>query len=146
MRNYRLQLLRFGLVATMLAVMALACNRTTPDLCRTSSECGAFDGKRVTIVGVYHALPHPKGAVRGETQHILARVDLDGGSDGPYLEPFWRATAHRDDAELAQLNGQRVRVTGVYHSVQPRNPDDPPHAAAMGGSCIADVEEITRIE
>jgi hypothetical protein len=132
-----------AIVSGLIAVVSVAaCTRPPPGLCRTPTECAAFDGKRVTVVGVYRALPHPKGAVRGETQPVLARVEIDGG-DGPYLEPFYRAAAQRDDAELARLNGRRVRVTGVYYRVQPRNPDDPPHAAAMGGSCIADIEQIT---
>jgi hypothetical protein len=125
----------------MLAVCA-ACNRPPAALCRTPVECQGFDGKRVSVVGVYRALPHPKGAVRGETEPVIARVELAGGKDGPYLEPFWRPAARRDDAELRRLDGKRVRVTGVYHRVQPRNPSDPPYAEAMGGSCIADIEEI----
>jgi hypothetical protein len=128
---------------TLLAILLLvACTRPPANPCRSSTECAGFDGKRVTVVGVYRALPHPKAAVRGETQPVLARVELDADGEGPYLEPFWSPAAARDAAELARLDGQRVRVTGVYYKVQPRNPGDPPYAAAMGGPCIADIEEL----
>ena len=126
----------------LLAIVALAaCSRPPASLCRTPAECAAFDGKRVTVVGIYRALPHPKGAVRGESEPILARVDL-GSGEGPYLEPFYKPAARRNDGELKRLDGKRVRVTGVYYPEQPRNPADPPYAAAMGGSCIADIEEL----
>jgi hypothetical protein len=121
--------------------LLLACTRSPAPICRTSAECAALDGKRVTVLGTYRALPHPKGAVRGETEPILARIDVSPG-DGPYLEPFWNARAQRDAAELRRFDGKRVHVTGTFHAVQPRDPSSPPYAEAMGGSCLSDVEGI----
>jgi hypothetical protein len=126
----------------LLATFALAACRGAPGVCKTTADCGAFDGKRVTVVGIYRALSHPKGEVRGEKEPVMARVDI-GSGDGPYLEPFYKSAARRSDVELARFDGKRVRVTGVYYREQPRNPDDPPHAEAFGGPCIADIEELS---
>lgn len=121
------------------ALLLTACTpAATP--CRSVAECERLDGRRVSIVGVYRALPHPKGAARGDATPVLARVDLDAA--GPYLEPFWSARAARDAAELRRLDGKRVRVSGVFHKTQPRNPDDPPQAEAMGGPCLSSVQGL----
>ena len=58
------------------------------------------------------------------------------------LEPYWHKQAVRPEVEVSRYLGKKVRVTGRYHRVQPKNPDDPPHASAMGGPCIYPVESI----
>lgn len=130
--------MRAALLSLVVLSSALSCSRAAVS-CRTVADCDKLDGQRVQIVGIYRALPHPKGAVRGENEPIIARVDLEG-VEGPYLEPFWSKDARRSDEELRRLDGQRVRVTGIYHRVQPHNPDDPPYAEAMGGACVSDVD------
>jgi hypothetical protein len=133
--------------ATAFALLATTSCGGPPVLCRTVTDCDRLDGKRVQVIGIYRALPHPKGAVRGELEPVMARVDLDGRA-GPYLEPFWNKRAARDADEMRKSDGKRVRVTGTYHSLQPRNPADPPNveAQAMGGACVSDIEELVLAE
>jgi len=111
----------------------------TPPICTTLAECNARDGARIAVVGVYRLSPDLPGIDYSEAPRAV-RIELDDGL-GPFLDPFWSKRAIRPQSEIDQHLGRRVRVIGVYHKDMPRNPDDPPHASAMGGPCI-EVEAI----
>lgn len=116
----------------------LLMNNTLP-ICTTLADCNARDGMRITVVGVYRFYPDQPGIDYSEALRAV-RIELDDGL-GPFLDPFWSRRAIRLQSEINQHLGKRVRVIGLYHKDMPRNPDDPPHASAMGGPCI-EVETI----
>lgn len=108
--------------------------------CSTSAACDANDGKTVAVVGTYRLFPDQPGVDYTGVPRAV-RIALDDGP-GPFLEPYWHKEAIRPDAEVTRYQGKKVRVTGRYYRTQPRNPDDPPHASAMGGPCLHPVEKI----
>ncbi len=112
--------------------------------CTTSAACNANDGKRITVVGVYGMFPDQPGVDYTDVPRAV-RITLDDGI-GPFLEPYWHKDAVRPNDETGKYLGKRVRVTGRYHHQQPRNPDDPPYASAMGGPCIHPVEKLEPAE
>lgn len=128
------------------AICAAACapgvNHVKENLstCSTVAACDANDGKRIVVVGIYRLFPDQPGVDYTGVPRA-ARIALEGG-EGPLLEPYWHKRAVRPDAEVGAYLGKKVRVTGRYHREQPRNPDDPAYASAMGGSCIHPVEAI----
>ena len=115
-----------------------------PTLCTTVAACDAHDGTSVTVIGTYQRFPDQPGVDYSGVPRG-ARLALEDGP-GPMLEPYWHKASVRSDAEVARFAGKKVRVTGRYHRVQPRNPDDPPYASAMGGSCLYPVEAIEPAE
>lgn len=112
--------------------------------CTTLAACNAHDGKHVAVVGTYRLFPDQAGVDYTGVPRAV-RLALDDGI-GPFLEPYWHKQAVRPEAEVATYLGKKVRVTGRYHRVQPRNPDDPPQASAMGGPCVHPVDAITLVE
>ena len=108
--------------------------------CSTIATCDANDGKTVVVVGTYRLFPDQPGIDYTGVPRTV-RIALDDGL-GPFLEPYWHKEAIRPSAEVSQYLGKKVRVMGRYYREQPRNPDDPPHASAMGGPCIHPVEKI----
>ena len=112
--------------------------------CNTVAACDAHDGKRVIVVGTYRQFPDQPGVDYTGVPRAV-RIVLDDGP-GPILEPYWHKEAVRTDAEIKKYLGKKVRVTGVYLRQQPRNPDDPPYASAMGGSCIHPVVAIEPVD
>ena len=47
-------------------------------------------------------------------------------------------------AEIAKLNGKRVRVVGTFRSAMPKNPEaSSPHEATLDGPCIHPLETVT---
>jgi hypothetical protein len=139
--------LLLGLVA---AAAAAGCARGVSQMkdnlptCITVAACDAHDGKRVIVVGIYQHFPDQPG-VEDTGVPRAVRIVLGDGA-GPLLEPYWHKEAVRPEAEVKQYLGRKVRVTGVYHREQPRNPDDPPYASAVGGSCLHPVEAIEPAE
>ena len=130
--------------STLAALFVVAgCARSTPHpgvasaTCTTVSSCRASDGSRVAVVGVYRFFPESPAAAASPR---AVRIELDDGP-GPFLDPYWSERAIRPPDEVQAHLGKRVRVVGVYRSVMPRNPTDPPQASAMGGPCI-EVETI----
>ena len=114
--------------------------KDSPPTCATVAACDANDGQQVTVVGTYRLFPDQPGVDYTGVPRAV-RIALDDGM-GPFLEPYWDKQAVRPDAEVARFLGKKVRVTGRYYRVQPKNPDDPPHASAMGGPCLHPVESI----
>jgi hypothetical protein len=108
--------------------------------CRTVVECDAHDGDEIEVVGTYRFFPDQPGVDYTGVPRAV-RVELDGGA-GPLLEPYWHPDAVRSASETERFLGREVRVRGRYLTQQPRNPDDPPQASALGGSCIHPVETI----
>jgi hypothetical protein len=111
----------------------------TPPICTTLADCNARDGTRIAVVGLYQYDLDLPGVDYSEWPRAV-RIALDDGL-GPFLDPFWSKRAIRPKSEIDQHLGRRVRVIGLYHKNMPRNPDDPPHASAVGGPCI-EVETI----
>lgn len=132
--------------ATALIVCLAACApgvnhvKETLETCTSVAACSAHDGKRIAVVGTYGMFPDQPGVDYTGVPRAV-RLALDDGP-GPFLEPYWHESALRSDAETRQYAGQRVRVIGPYYREQPKNPDDPPHASAMGGPCVHPVEKI----
>ena len=110
--------------------------------CTTVAECKGHDGKRVAVVGVYTLHESNPNRKLDDDSPKPVRLVL-AGEKGPFLEPFWHKDAVRPKDEVAKYQGKTVRVTGTFHAQQPRDPSAPPHAAAMGGSCVHPVESIT---
>lgn len=108
--------------------------------CTAIATCDAHDGQDVTVVGVYGLFPDQPGIDYTGVPRAV-RITVDDGV-GPFLAPYWHKDAIRPADEVGRFQGKRVRVTGRYHRVQPRNPDDPPHASAMGGPCVHPIESI----
>ncbi len=112
--------------------------------CTTVAACDANDKKQVAVVGIYRYFPDQPGIDYTGVPRAV-RIALDDGL-GPFLEPYWHKQAVRPEAEVGKYLGKKVRVTGRYYREQPRNPDDPPHASAMGGPCIHPVDSIELLE
>lgn len=112
--------------------------------CTSLATCGAHDGADVTVVGVYGLFPDQPGVDYTGVPRAV-RITVDDGV-GPYLEPYWHKQAVRAADEVDRFQGKRVRVTGRYYREQPRNPDDPPHASAVGGPCLHPVASIELAE
>jgi hypothetical protein len=112
--------------------------------CTTIAACNANDGNRITLVSVYGLFPDQAGVDYTGVPRAV-RITLDDGI-GPFLEPYWHKDAVRPDGETSKYLGKRVRVTGRYYRQQPRNPNDPPHASAMGGPCVHPVEAVELAE
>jgi len=133
-----------GLIVTAWALVACAPGvnkmKDNPPTCTTVATCDANDGQTVTVAGTYQLFPDQPGVDYTGVPRAV-RIALDDGP-GPFLEPYWHKQAVRPAAEIARYLGKKVRVTGRYYRVQPRNPDDPPHASAMGGPCLYPVESI----
>jgi hypothetical protein len=120
-------------------------NNGEPPRCDTWAACVPHDGERIEITGVY-TLYRPFVGHKGADDVTLVRVIPDGGKRGPFLEPYWRAEAARDPAEMARLDGKRVTVLGRLYLTPPPAPDDPGDAASLGGACIHPVERIELVE
>jgi hypothetical protein len=130
--------------ACALAACSSGGSRERLPICTTVAACAANDGKSVTVVGTYRLYPDLPGFDYTGIPRAV-QIALDDGP-GPFLEPYWNQAAIRPDAEVTRYLGKKVRVTGRYYRVQPRNPDDPPQASAMGGPCIHPVDRIEPIE
>ena len=142
----RARLILFFVVTVIAAGCARGVSQMKDNLptCITVAACDAHDGNRVVVVGIYRQFPdHPGVDYTGVPRAV--RLELEDGN-GPILEPYWHKEAVRSDAEVKRYLGKKVRVTGKYHREQPRNPDDPPYASAMGGSCIHPVEVIESVK
>jgi hypothetical protein len=110
--------------------------------CVSLAECRAHDGERVEVVGTYTVwdpLPYRTDDMRPARQVMIA-IEPDG--HGPYLGAWGRPGHFREPAEIADLAGRRVRVTGTFHARMPPHPTDPPDAASLGGPCIHPVEGV----
>jgi hypothetical protein len=136
----------FSGLALALAACAPQVNHMTdrPPICATVAACDANDGKQVIVAGVYGLYPDVPGVDYTGVPRAV-RITLADGT-GPLLEPYWSKEAIRPAAEVATYQGRKVLVTGRYLREQPRNPDDPPYASAMGGPCIHPVERIEPAE
>lgn len=139
-----------GVLGVVVASWAIACtpgvNKMKDNLptCTTVAACDANDSKQVAVVGIYRQFPDQPGIDYSGVPRAV-RIALDDGL-GPFLEPYWHKQAVRPEAEVSKYLGKKVRVTGRYFREQPRNPDDPPHASAMGGPCIHPVDRIELVE
>lgn len=110
-----------------------------PPICTTLTECSAHDNERIAVVGVYRHYPDLIGVDYSNAPRAV-RIELEEGV-GPFLEPYWSQLAIRPQSEIEQYLGKCVCVIGLYHKSMPHNPDDPPYASEMGGSCI-EVESL----
>jgi hypothetical protein len=136
--------LAFAACVSAACAPALSLTKEKTPTCTTVAACDANDGKRVSVVGAYRLFPDQPGVDYAGVPRAV-RIALDDGM-GPFLEPYWHNEARRPDAEVSRYLGKKVRVTGVYYREQPRNPNDPPYASAMGGPCIHTVEKIEPAE
>jgi hypothetical protein len=137
-----------------LAILALACSAgcsngvknqmsDDPPTCASLAECGARDGKRVSVVGVYTPFFPMPNRKRDDDSPLPVRIVLGDGK-GPLLEPYWHKDAIRPADEAARHAGKKVRVIGTFHKESPPPPD--PEAATLGGPCIHPVEKIEPAE
>ena len=117
----------------------------TPPTCSTQAECVGHDGSRVAVVGVYtvwYPLPDRKRD-HPPAQQVLLKLGKD---EGPYLEAWGDPRHMRPLEEIARFQGKKVRVVGRFRREMPPHPSDPPHAAALGGSCLQSVESIEEVD
>lgn len=128
-----------GLALLLAACAPGASSLGAPAPCSAAAECGVHDGARVSLTGIYRVFPD-RQAVPATDVPRAARIELSDGP-GPFLEPYWSKRAVRSEAEIARLDGRRVRVVGIYHKEMPKHPTDPPQASAMGGPCV-EVESL----
>jgi hypothetical protein len=107
--------------------------------CATLAECKAHDGRRVHVVGVYTIYNvMPARPLDKETAPV--RIAF-GDEMGPFLGAYWHQDGSRPQAEKAQLEGKRVRVTGTFLNNMPPNPN--PRAASLAGPCIHPIDSVT---
>lgn len=114
--------------------------------CSTMEECRRHDGQRVAVVGTYTPHdPYPSHA-KGTDLPVLARIALEDTEEGPFLGAFHDPAAARSEEERERLAGRTVRAVGVFHSVQPRDPEADPRSASFGGPCLQPVEAVEALE
>jgi hypothetical protein len=122
---------------------ALGACRSTVPTCLTLSECSAYDGKRVAIVGIYTPSPPMTPTWREEGLTVPIRIALADHA-GPLLAPYWHQKGIRPRAEIDRYEGKRVRVVGVFHKISPPPPD--PRMGTLGGPCFHPFESIELAE
>ena len=111
--------------------------------CASLAECGARDGKRIAVVGVYTPFSPMPNRKRDDDSPLPVRIVLgDGG--GPLLAPYWHQDAVRPADEVARYAGKKVRVVGTFLGQSPPPPD--PEAATLGGPCLHPIEKIELAE
>lgn len=137
-------------LATLALALAAGCpngvkKKMSEDLptCVSLSECGARDGQRVSVVGVYTPFSPMPNRKRDDDSPLPVRIMLEGG-EGPLLAPYWHGDAVRPADEVARYTGKKVRVTGTFHKVSPPPPE--PNAATLGGPCLHPIEKIEPAE
>lgn len=113
--------------------------------CTRWSACVKHDGQRVAIVGRY-TVERPLAGRKGGGDVTRVRIIPEGGRRGAYLAPLWHADSTRPDDERTRLDGKLVRAVGRLHLEAPEAPDQPPHAARMGGACLHPVESVDALD
>lgn len=114
--------------------------------CSTLEECRRHDGERVAVVGIYTPHdPYPAHARKADLP-VLARIALADTEEGPFLGAFHDPASARSEEERERFAGRTVRAVGVFHAVQPKDPDADPRAATFGGPCLQPVEELEAVE
>lgn len=109
--------------------------------CGLLSECRNYDGQQIQVTGIYSYYQVTRSKNLEEEKPGLAYLEMPDGI-GPFLNPFWHREAVRTKEEIKFCKGKLVKVTGVFYGKQPPNPQNPPGATEMGGSCIYPVKSI----
>jgi hypothetical protein len=136
-------------LATLALALAAGCSNGVKKMseelptCASLSECGAREGQRVTVVGVYTPFSPMPNRKRDDDSPLPVRITLGDGA-GLLLEPYWHRDAVRPADEMARHAGKKVRVTGTFHKESPKPPE--PDVATLGGPCLHPVEKIEPAE
>ena len=133
---------RAVIVCASMLLASIGCggsNAKPSDVVFTSGGVDAYDGKRVSVRGIYSLIdarkhaPDEKPVFDGHAVIIL--------EDGTRvtLEPIDSPKAIRPDEEIHSYAGRMVVVTGVLTKLPPPQPDHPQDVMMP---CLANIEEV----
>lgn len=104
------------------------------EIVRTAEELKRQDGQQAEVEGRYCAVERPmRGVAQKPRPKDHALLVLDDGAH-VYLEPFDSPASRRQETELKQFDGKRVRVSGTAYFRMPARGESPlaPCVAAIG--------------
>jgi hypothetical protein len=111
--------------------------------CSTYDDVKAFDGRRVSLLGVYTPIAVRKG-LKNKAEDDRARTVAIVASEAlsVMLEVYYAPLGTRSEDEIARFAGKRVRVVGTLHARTPEQSLPEGVAQTMIGPCLTEIESI----